>query len=327
MNGHSEPALASEGLKPALLTNAQRAVLFRALGRLEDSGIPVNRAVAAMADLLGSGHAHRFRSMSTAIGEGASLTEAGSRFGLFSARDRKLIRLAERSGSLARAAVLLAHAYDNRARAFAALRSRMLLPLFVLVLGSVLLPLPAFLAGHMGAGNFLWRASTPIAGLALAAGLVTWLLRRAAAQGLSPSSGRWLLRIPVLSQALVQVSRLQLMEGLILLLHAGVPVEEALQGALDSLTNPAARRHYAAALPLLEQTGLSGALRSAGVLEADEFAVASSSEQGGRLVEGLEWVAGKLRSGSKNRLDLLSEWLPRAVYLLVVAVLAAGLLG
>jgi type II secretory pathway component PulF len=319
--------LASAGLKPALLTSAQRAALFRALARLEDSGIPANRAVAAMADLLGGGHVHRFRSMSTAIAGGASITEAGSRFGLFSARDRELIRLAERSGTLARAATLLADAYDHRARVFAALRSRMMLPLFVLVLGSVLLPLPAFLAGQMGAGEFLWRASTPVAGLVLVAGLVTRLLRRTAARGVSPAGGRRLLWLPVLSQALAQVNRLELTEGLTLLLHAGVPVKEALQGALDSLTNPAARSVYAPALPRLEEAGLSRALSSVGVLEADEFAVAWTSEQAGRLVEGLEWVAGKLRSRFEYRLDLLSEWLPRAVYLAVVAFLAAGLIG
>ena len=327
MTGRSEAASACAGLKPAPFTSAQRATLFRALARLEDAGIPANRAVAAMADLLGAGHVHRFRRMSASIAGGASLTEAGSRYGLFNARDRELIRLAEHSGTLARVATLLAGAYDHRARVFGALRSRMMLPLFVLALGSILLPLPAFLAGQIGAGEFLWRALGPIAGLVLAAGLLTRLLRRIAARGVSPATGRRLLRLPVLAPALAWANRLELMEGVTVLLRAGVPVKEALEGALNALTNPAVRSLYAPALARIEQHGLSSALKGVGVLEADEFAIASASEQAGRLVEGLERVAGTRRRGLEYRLDLLSEWLPRGVYLVVVAVLAAGLVG
>jgi type II secretory pathway component PulF len=313
-------------VKPALLTSAQRAVLFRALARLLSSGIAADRAVAAMADLLGAGHQHRFRGASASMAGGASLAEAGSRFGLLNARDRELIHLAEVSGTLHRAAALLADAYGHRARVFAALRRRMMLPLFVLVLASILLPLPALLAGRTGAGEFLWRALSPVAALLLVAGLVKGLIRRTAARGDSPAS-RWLLRVPALSRALAQVNRLELMEGLTLLLGAGVPVKAAVEGAIDALTNPAARSLYAPALLRLEEAGLSGALRSVGVLESDEFAVASASEQAGRLAEGLQRVAGKLRGGLEYRLDLASEWLPRGIYLVILALAAAGLMA
>ncbi|HSS64093.1 MAG TPA: type II secretion system F family protein [Gammaproteobacteria bacterium] len=314
-------------MRPAPFTSAQRATLFRALARLENAGVPASRAVAAMTDLLGAGHAPRFRGMSASIAGGASLTEAGSRFGLFSARDRELLRLAEHSGTLERAASLLADAYDYRARVFGKLRSRMMLPLFVLVLGLVLLPLPALVAGRIGGGEFLWRSIAPVAGLIMTAGLLTRLLRRTAARGVSRAAGRLGLRLPVLAPALARSNRLKLLEGLVLLLRAGVPARDALEAALNALTNPAARSGYAPALTRLEQSSLSSALRSVGVLEADEFAIASASEEAGRLVDGLERVAGKLRQRLESRLDTVSEWLPRGIYLAVMAVIAVGLIG
>ncbi len=315
------------GLKPAPFTSAQRATLFRALARLEDAGVPADRAVQAMAELLGARHAHRFREMSASIAGGASISEAGSRFGLLSARERVLIRLAERSGTLARAAALLADAYDYRARILGKLRSRMMLPLFVLLLGLFLLPLPSLIGGQIGEGEFLWRAFGPIIALVAVVGLCTRILRRTAAQGASPAIGRLGLWVPFLAPVIAYANRLRLMEGLTLLLQAGVPAKAALEAALDALASPAARRAYAPALPRLEQAGLSSALRGVDVLEADEFAIASSSEEAGRLVDGLERVTGKLRHELEYRLDLVAEWLPRGIYLLVVAVLVAGLIG
>jgi type II secretory pathway component PulF len=280
-----------------------------------------------MADLLGSAHAHRFRGMSASIAGGASLAVSGSRFGLFTARDRGLMRLAEHSGSMARATDLLAAAYDQRAIVFGKLRSRMVLPLFVFALALFLLPLPSLLGGRIGAEEFLWRTLGPIALLAILGGTGSRLVRRISAQGVSRATGRLGLRIPFLATALGHAHRLQLVEGLSLLLRAGVPIKDALEAALDAVTNPAARSNYASALPRLEQLGLSRALRSAGVLDAEAFAIASISEQAGRLEDGLEQIAAKLRKGLEERLDLVSEWLPRGAYLVVVAFIVAGLIG
>ncbi|MDH3316903.1 MAG: type II secretion system F family protein [Gammaproteobacteria bacterium] len=319
--------MAGVGLKPAALTSSQRGSLFRALSRLEDAGLPADRAVAAMSDLLGPGHAQRFRAMSASIARGASLTEAGGRFGLWSARDRELIRLAEGSGALARAASMLADAYEYRARTFGKLRSRMILPLFVLALGLFLLPLPGLLNANIGAMDYLLRALGPLLLLVVAAGATLRILRRVAAEGIPQIAGRLALGLPLLGPAFSQLSRLELVEGLSLLLNAGVPAQQALESALKALTNSAASRIYLAALSKLQEEGLSAALKKVGAVDAEEYAIVSASEAAGRTVEGLERVAGMLRQVFQYRLDLVSEWLPRGVYLIVVAVIAGGLLG
>lgn len=285
--------------------------------------MPPARAVVAMADLLGAGHAHRFRRMSAAVSGGASLTEAGSRVGLFSPGDRELIRLAERSGTLSRAADRLADSYEYRARVFGKLRSRMMLPLLVLVLGLFLLPLPSLLSGKMGAAEFVWRTLGPLVALVIAVGVGRRVARRTAAKGVPAAVGRLSHTLPFL----VQVSRLQLVDRLALMLDAGVPAREALEAAVDALGNQAARSRYGTAVTRLESQGMSSALGSVGALEADEFAIVSTSEAAGRLSDGIQRVAATRRQALEQRLDLLSEWLPRAVYLLVVAIIAAGLIG
>ncbi len=315
--------MASAGLAPALLSSAQRASLFRAVARLDQAGVPAARAVAAMADLLGAGNAHRFHRMSAAVSGGASLTEAGSRVGLFSPGDRELIRLAERSGTLSRAADRLADSYKYRARVYGKLRSRMMLPLLVLVLGLFLLPLPSLLGGQMGASEFVWRTLGPLVALVIAVGVGRRIVRRTAARGVPPAVGRLSHTLPVFAQA----SPLQLVEDLALMLDAGVPAREALEAAVEALGNPAARSRYGPAVTRLESQGMSSALSSVGALEADEFAIVSTSETAGRLSDGIERVAAKRRQALEHHLDVLSEWLPRAVYLLVVAIIAAGLIG
>ena len=310
-------------IKPAALSNAQRAGLFRAVARLEQAGIPAHRAAAALGDLLGARHAHRFGRMTAEISAGATWAEAGGRAGLFSARDREIVRLAERSGTLARAAAMLADGYEYRARIFAKLRGRMMLPLLILVLGLFLLPLPALVSGRLGPGEYFWQTLGPIAALAVALSLGSSIAQQISARGLSAATGRLSLTVPVLARA----TRLQLMEGLALLLQAGVPAREAMNATLTSLGNPAARRRYAPVLERVESEGVSSALRGVDALEPDEFAIVSASEEAGRLADGIERIAAKLRQEIEHLLELLSEWLPRAVYLVVIALIAAGLIG
>ena len=310
-------------LKPAALSNAQRAVLFRAVARLHQAGIPAHRAAAALGDLLGARHAHRFGRMTAEISAGATWAEAGSRAGLFSVRDREMVRLAEGSGTLAQAAAMLADGYEHRARVFARLRGRMLLPLLILALGLFLLPLPALVNGRLSPGDYLWQSFGPVAALAAALLLGGRIARRLSARGLSAAGGRLSLTLPFLAKA----TRLRLIDGLALLLQAGVPAREAMKATLTSLGNPAARRRYAPALDRVESEGVSDALRSVDALEMDEFAIVSASEQAGRLADGFQRIAARLRQELEHLLELLSEWLPRAVYLLVIVLIANGLIG
>lgn len=323
----AETDVAGAGLKPAFLTSAQRGALFRALSRLESAGLPADRSIAAMGDLLGSEHARRFHGASALVARGATLAEAGKRFGLFSPRDYGLIRLAERGGSVARAAASLADAYAYRASVLGTLRSRLMLPLFVLVLGMFLAPLPALLGEHIDAAAYLLRALGPLLLLGVAAIGLIGMFRRLAARGLPHAAGRVALRMPVVGPSLRRLSRLELVEGLSMLLAAGVPAGEALDAALEALTNPAARRVFAPSLARIEQRGVSEALKDVGALEAEEFAIVSASEAAGRTVDGLDRIAAGLRDDFKQRLALASEWLPRGVYLVVAGVIGAGIIG
>lgn len=314
-------------MTPAALSSAERADLFRALARLQDAGLPADRAVVAMRDLLGAGHARRLKTMSELVAAGATLSEAGNRAGLLSRRDFGLMRLAERGGAQVAAASMLADAYAFRARLNSRLKSHMMLPLCVLLLALFLMPLPALAGGQIGAAEYVLRAFAPAILLLVVAAVCRGLGRRTAATGVSAPSGRLLLMLPVVGPAVRLAGRLELLEGLRLLLAAGVPAREALGEALRCLSNPAARTDFGPAQTRLEAQGVSAALNGAGALEGDEFAIVSTSEQAGRLEEGLERVAGGIRDRLRSRLELLSEWLPRGVYLLVVGVIAAGLLG
>ncbi len=167
----------------------------------------------------------------------------------------------------------------------------------------------------------------PLAVLLAAVYALAGAMRRAEAEGAAPGIGRLARRVPLLGAALARNERLKLVEGLALLLDAGLAAEEALKAALDALDNPAAEGAPGAALGRLEGMRLSDALRGAGVLDAEEFALVSTSEEAGRTVDGLERVAAKLRREARHDLDLLSTWLPRSVYVIVALLIAGGIIG
>ena len=72
---------------------------------------------------------------------------------------------------------------------------------------------------------------------------------------------------------------------------------------------------------------VSSGLRDAGLLTAADLAIVAAGEAAGRLDESLARVAASAGDRLADGYDLAAEWLPRLVYLAVVALIAHGLIG
>ena len=140
----------------ASLSLQGRAQLFTHLGAMERAGVPVERALASLTlPSEADGAVRRFREH---LAKGSDIASAGLRSGLFSPLDSSLVGAAQASGSLAAIYRRLAERYTHKAQQAAALKSRMWMPVAVLLLALFIQPLPALVAGRLSIGGYLWVA-------------------------------------------------------------------------------------------------------------------------------------------------------------------------
>ncbi len=86
---------------------------------------------------------------------------AGERSGLFTKFDARLVHAALRAGGLAAVYCRLGKFYSQRPLQMSAIRSRLLMPLLVLLLALRLLPLPALIGGTISSGAYLAHTAAP----------------------------------------------------------------------------------------------------------------------------------------------------------------------
>ncbi|HEY5790035.1 MAG TPA: type II secretion system F family protein, partial [Gammaproteobacteria bacterium] len=223
----------------------------------------------------------------------------------------------------------LAEHYAARVRWQRQLRSRLALPLALLVLLALLAPLPALIGGSLDGAGYLLRALLPLFALALLLGAWRRFARRHVGRELPLASERLLLALPGLGGLLRLRGRRDLLLNLALLLTAGRPAVDALAEAAETVRNPVLRGAYRLAADDVAGGALvSEALARRGALDARQgVPLVSTGEFAGSLDRLLELHAEQLSA----RLDLvdgaLAEWLPRLLYFGVLGLLAWGVLS
>lgn len=265
--------------------------------------------------------AGRLERTASAVEAGATLSAAGVRSGLLRRDEAALVTAAEHGGSLERLSAGLAHGYRRRRDLGRRIRARLWLPGFVLVLGLLVLPLPDLYAGRITPAGFAARALGPL--LVAFAALV--LCVRLARMEMPAAMASLVAGLPGLGALARRHARAQLLESLCVLLEAGVPAQPALAHALESVSNRALRARFArAARALGAGARVAAALRDTGALASGaHYSLVSAGEEAGRLEESLRRVAELEREHLDGALELVGDWLPRVVYVLVLAALAA----
>lgn len=312
---------------PALLSKplpvGVRAELFSHLSAMEQAGVPVERAFAAL-QLPPDFEPARQR-MQRHLAQGRDLASAGALAGLFSPLEVSLLQAAQAAGSPAPLYRRLAEGYASRAREQRQIRARLLLPAVVLLLALFIQPLPALVGGTLSGAGYAWGVLRP---LLLLAGL--GLLLRTLLTRLQQGAGGGLLRaLPLLGRAYLRRNLRDFFESLGLLLNAGVPMLNALPRAGATLGDAGLRRQFARLAPAIAAgQALGPALR-----QLDDFpgkarvlALVATGEGSGRLAEMLLSHAAQEGQALADFHEQLATWLPRLGYLLVAVWMAYGLL-
>lgn len=283
------------------------------------SGIPLQKAWENLASGRRDRTATAARRAAPLVNDGL---EPAMQAGGFSVVDREILAAGEQSGRLEEAcrelADYYAHLESGRKRAVAA----SLYPLFILHLGALLLSVPAAIVDS-SFFKFLVQVSSFL-GVAYLAGILValcgWLLARAFESHIP--ADRLIRTIPVIGSCFLDAA----LARFCLVLSLGI---RSADGVLSSLRRAGRVSRSAwieaatgSAVPAIRSgTGFASALASSRAFPLDLERGFHVAEASGRLDEEITRWAGIYRERFFAKIETLTEWLPRLLYLLIVALI------
>jgi general secretion pathway protein F len=315
---------------PPPLALDTRAILFRQLGAMEDAGVPPDKALHLIR--LPSIAQLRLGSMRRYLRDGLGIADAGSRSGLFTPLEASLLRAAASGGRLAQVYRRLAEHCSRQASRVAAIKSRMTLPLAMLVIAILVQPVPRLVAGTLSPGGYLIKCLVELLALGGAVCLITGLPRR-----MSSASTR--CGILALDEILPLVPPFRSMherrsvrdgfETLALLLEAGMPILEALPLSVDAMRSLPIKRQFSGMAARIDAgASFAQAIGELTFVGSDQaHAMIAAGEASGALPEVLSGYAASETAAIGRFDDLVAEWAPRVAYALVVIWIGVGILA
>lgn len=230
-------------LKP--LPYQVRADLFHSLASMEKAGLPAQKAVALL-HLAGEGKS-RLDKLRHLMSRGADIASAGEKSSLFTSLEVSMLRAALHAGSPAITYRRLADSYSQHAQQIATIRSRLTLPILILLIALLVLPLPSLVAGSLSSGAYLLQVLMPIALLVavfyLAKQLIHWY-RQAPSTRTQVWLAMKLINLPVFGEMHVRGNNCDFFANMALMLEAGIPMFDALPKAVDTIGNTVIREDF-----------------------------------------------------------------------------------
>jgi len=303
-----------------------RAEIYTQLGALETAGLAPDKAFGLLR--VGGAAQPRIELARKLLARGQDPALAGEKSRLFSKLEAALVRAALAAGSPARTYRRLGEVYTARAAQWAAMKSRMLLPGFMLLVALMIGPLPALVTGSIGPAAYVWQVLRPLLLIAALVKLGLELPHRLGDGGLREAVDTLLPRVPWFGPMHVRRNARDFFESLALLLEAGVPMLQALPKAEEAVSNGVLRRQYEQLLPAVEHGApLAQALALVRARGDDRvLAFVQTGEASGTLPEML-FRHVDIETDTINRFYAqVAAWMPRVVYGLVMLWMAAGLL-
>jgi general secretion pathway protein F len=301
-------------------TSENFAQLFLQLWQMEDAGVSCVEAVNLLKNQT-SPFKQPLTRVQQRLKSGGSIAEAGFRGGLFNAVQRTLIQAGETAGCLSTVYKRLADYYEQKAGRERKIKSRLYLPVFTLAVALFVQPLPDWVGARISAVDYLQLSAGRLL-LILTGGFLFlrfpfWLAEGFLSRFKLPFDSLQ-LHIPGVRNWVIRRQINDFLFILAMLLEAGLPFAQALPQAVDSIKNAALRAYFKPALVRLNQgETVSEILSQVPVMNATTLALLTTGEQSGKLAESLLRVAKLEAQTIQLQNELLAEWLPRLVYLVI----------
>ena len=308
------------------LDHLARGDVFTQLGYMLNAGLPLDRALATLAT--GTEDAAKIASaMLPMVKSGESLTVSGTRTGLIEPLDREFLRSAEMSGRVGPALGRLGQWHSAKAARARRIKSKLTLPIAVLVLAAFVAPLPGLFGGSISVFTYLVG--------------VLWFLGRAAAVGWAlwhlpgwlRERGRaaWLdrlrIELPIMGVMHVRNEVLSVLDAFEMLYSAGVDSDRALTVASDSTVNDYIYQSFVDTRARLKNgMTLGDAFAANEYLTHRTRQLIITGDSSGSLTDTLQRNS-TLERGDIELFDAqVAEWIPRLVYGVVASWMISNIL-
>lgn len=315
------------------LSYHERASFFKRLASMEHAGIDSQLSLSTLASDKEQNLANKCRLTLNKIKTGKPFYQAAMEAGLIDSLEAILIKTTQHSGSPELIYTTLANNYENKDRQLRMLKSRLMLPLGLLLLAGFIGPLPQLISGKITAFAYLFKgagfAFLILAVLMLLLKLPLWIRKASLANNpVADTIDKLLLTIPVLKQWYIRRAVYQWLELAALLLGSGLSAFETMPLLNDTFISKRIKQAFASShASLLHGHTFSDAFSHNPYLSSEVKHFINSGETSGRLSEMLKHSAALENERLEALEQQFAEWLPRIIYFLVLFWLASSIIG
>ncbi|WMW82380.1 type II secretion system F family protein [Undibacterium cyanobacteriorum] len=304
-----------------ILTTIEKAELFTHLATMENAGISAQQSFRQLR--LRPRYQAQVQLCSRAIDRGSDIATAAYGAQLFDRFEYALIKAACAAGSPGLSYKRLASVYKEKAILEQRLKSRLRLPMFMLVFALIVLRLPALVLGSISTFQYLAGIVLPLFAIFGAVHVFRKRLESSRAPNTKIASSikhdqldQLLLKLPLFGPMILRDNAKQFFESLSLLLEAGVAMFEAVPLATQTVWNSEMRPHFLRMEGQLKDGWtLSQALNSNPMLGNEAvIELARTGESSGTLPEMLwRYALAETEAQSQFR-DEIATWVPKIIY-------------
>ena len=305
----------------------KRAIIYHNLAVLFDAGLPILKSLDTVSEGL-QGHLRKiFSNLSKSVSKGNTFADSMAEYPkVFARLDVMLVKSAELSGELPNCFKMLSNWYEFKNRIKGIIISGLILPILIFHMMVFIVPLPSMVLGKISTTDYMMQIAKVLVFLYLLIGISLSVYHSVPNNGLFRRLlDALILRIPILGQAVRQISICRYCRGFNMLYKAGVPITECAVKAPELTGN----------LIIADMFKGGAASTKAGNMTCDGFSRRLPLDylniwQTGEEIGELDKMADKIAEISGDRAELLftefARWLPRLIYALVCVVLIMQIL-
>jgi len=315
----------------AIVMYQQKADFFKQLHTLHHSGIDLLGILNQVQNQGNKIFRQQISNTIKRIKSGKSWPESARDSKLIDGLEYSLIKAANTSGTLDSIYLTLAKNYDEKARHFRKLRTRLMLPAGILILAGFISPLPALILNNITIMQYLFKIITNLSIILIFIFLFMripgWLRQSASSQSKTARLlDKTFLTMPVIKKWYRQKISQQWLQTLGLLLQSGISAFESFSIVNTTVYSHTIKQSFTRSEEKLRQGNtVYDSIKQNPWLDDESKNFISTGESAGKLSDMLLHSA----SLNKERLSMLEDqlitWIPRIIYFLVLASLASNI--
>jgi type IV pilus assembly protein PilC len=305
----------------------EKAHLYHELGQFLRAGIPLPRAVERLMTIVRGESAMALQAVANVLSSGGTVQEAFSAPPAFAGLDASLFAATDRAGHLEKGMSQAEEYYQAMAGAQGTLLVKVAYPLFILHLAGIVIALPKAITSGMGEfGQALLIYYFCLWGFILGL-LAAFRFARRLGQS-NAGFDRTLATIPVIGKLRRAFAMSRFCSSYDMQLSAGINVMSALETAAKASGSASVVLAADRALPALRSgETTSTALAKVGGFPEPVLRAMTVGEDTGQLDVELRRLAAEYRNSAFRRLEVIVEWTPKIILILVAAFVAWIYLG